>query len=314
MEVLTAVDRDQIEILRARDEFFWLDLKAPSDADLNTAGGLLGLHELALEDTREFNQRPKVDRYPERVLLVYWSARVTANGLGIELVEVHLHISGGFLFTVRRGPCAALDELQTALAPQGIEAEDYILYRVLDGLTDALYPVVDHLETRIDALEAAVLRNTDRRQLGEIYRLKQEVQLLERRLVPQRDQFGAASEAIIALPGLTRSTREYLHDVADHLTQVTNELFRQSDDLTAMTTTYFNANANRLNALATRLTVLATFFLIWTLVTSFFGQNFGWLTDHVKSLEAFLIFGVGGLLVPTVIAAAYFWRRRREWL
>jgi len=81
-----------------------------------------------------------------------------------------------------------------------------------------------------------------------------------------------------------------------------------------MTTTYFNANANRLNALATRLTVLATFFLIWTLVTSFFGQNFGWLTDHVKSLEAFLIFGVGGLLVPTMIAAAYFWRRRREWL
>ena len=52
-----------------------------------------------------------------------------------------------------------------------------------------------------------------------------------------------------------------------------------------MTTTYFNANANRLNALATRLTVLATFFLIWTLVTSFFGQNFRWLTDHVESLR-----------------------------
>ena len=62
MEVLTAVDRDQIEALRARDEFFWLDLKSPSDADLDTAGELLALHELALEDTREFDQRPKVDR------------------------------------------------------------------------------------------------------------------------------------------------------------------------------------------------------------------------------------------------------------
>ena len=92
------------------------------------------------------------------------------------------------------------------------------------------------------------------------------------------------------------------------------ELFRQSDDLTAMTTTHFNANANRLNALATRLTVLATFFLIWTLVTSFFGQNFRWLTDQVESRSAFLVFGVGGLLVPTLFAAVYFWRRRREWL
>ena len=95
---------------------------------------------------------------------------------------------------------------------------------------------------------------------------------------------------------------------------MSSELFCQAGHLTALTTTYFNANANRLNALATRLTVLATFFMIWTLVTSFFGQNFSWLTDHVYSLEAFLVFSVGGLLVPTVIAAFYFWRRRHEWL
>ena len=118
------------------------------------------------------------------MLLVYWSARVTPNQLGIELVEVHLHISGGYLFTVHRQTCAELDVLHEELQAQGTEAEDYILYRVLDGLTDALYPVVDYLEGRIDALEAAVLRDTDRRQLGEIYRLKQEVQLLQRRLVP----------------------------------------------------------------------------------------------------------------------------------
>ena len=126
------------------------------------------------------------------MLLVYWSARVTPDGRGTELVEVHLHISGGFLFTVRRVPCTELDAAaRRARRRRTPQAEDYILYRVLDGLTDALYPVVDHLEGRIDALEEAVLRNTDRRQLGEIYRLKQEVQLLQRRLVPQRDQFGA---------------------------------------------------------------------------------------------------------------------------
>ena len=38
---------------------------------------------------------------------------------------------------------------------------------------------------------------------------------------------------------------------------MTNELYRQTDDLGALTSTYFNANANRLNRLATRLTVLA---------------------------------------------------------
>ncbi len=313
MEVLTAVDPARIEALRARDEFFWLDLKAPSTEELTVVGDLLDLHELAMEDTREFGQRAKLDRYPGSVLLVYWSARVTANGLAIEPAEVHLHISGGFLFTVRRGICAGLDELHDAL-PGTEDAEEYILYRVLDGLTDALYPVIDHLEARIDALEGEVLTDTTRRQLGEIYRLKQDVQALLRRLVPQRDQFGAATEAILALPGLTRGSREYLRDIGDHLAQLTGELYRQTDDLGALTSTYFNANANRLNRLAARLTIMATFFLIWTLVTSFFGQNFGWLTDHIDTLEAFVFYETVGLVLPTLIAAVYFWRRRHEWL
>jgi magnesium transporter len=313
MEVLTEVDRPRIAALRERDEFFWLDLRAPSDQDLVAVGQLLELHELAMEDTREFGQRPKLDRYPGAVLLVYYSARVAPGGGVIEPVEVHLHVSGGFLFTARQGACDELDRLHDTLVPEGAEAEDYIVYRVLDGLTDALYPVVDHLEGRIDAIEEAVLAAPDRSQLSAIYRLKQEVQSLLRRLVPQRDQFSSATDAIAELPGLTRGKREYLRDVGDHLAQVTGELYRQTDDLAALTSTYFNANANRLNRLATRLTVLATFFLIWTLVTSFFGQNFGWLVRHIDSLEAFLIYDGIGLVIPTVAAAIYFWRRRSEW-
>ncbi len=313
MEVLTELDRGRITALRTRDEFFWLDLRAPSSHDLDAVGELLGLHELALEDTREFGQRPKLDRYPDAVLLVYYSARIAPGGDVIEPVEVHLHVSGGFLFTARPGVCAELDRLHEALVPEGTQAEDYIIYRVLDALTDALYPVVDHLEGRIDALEEAVLSEPDRAQLGAIYRLKQEVQSLLRRLVPQRDLFGAATDALADLPGLSRGKREYLRDVSDHLAQVTGELYRQTDDLAGLTSTYFNANANRLNRLATRLTVLATFFLIWTLVTSFFGQNFGWLVRHIDSFEAFLIYDGVGLVIPTAVAAVYFWRRRSEW-
>ena len=169
MEILTDVDGDRIRALRERDAFFWLDLKDPADAELDVVGPLLGLHELAMEDSREFGQRAKLDRYPEQVLLVYWSARVLPDGQGTELVEVHLHISGGFLFTVRRAPSGALDELHRELEAEEPDAEAYVLYRVLDALTDALYPVVDDLESRIDALEAQVLADTDRRQLSEIH-------------------------------------------------------------------------------------------------------------------------------------------------
>jgi magnesium transporter len=312
MEVLTSVDAGRIEALRARDEFFWLDLREPPDDAVERAGSLLRLHPLALEDSREFAQRPKLDRYPDALLLVFWTARVTTNGLAVAPVEVHLHISGAFLFTVRRDHCAELETLHDEL-PEEHGSEDYVVYRVLDALTDALFPVIDHLEGRIDGLETQVLHDPRQPQLGQIHRPKQEVQQLHRRAVPQRDQFAGTSEAIMSLPGLTRGKREYLRDVADHMVQVASELQRQIDDLAALTSTFFNANATRLNRLATRLTVMATFFLIWTLVTSFFGQNFRWLTEHVDSFEAFVLYEGATLVIPTIVAAVYFWRRRTEW-
>jgi magnesium transporter len=177
-----------------------------------------------------------------------------------------------------------------------------------------MYPVVDRLEDRIDDLERRVLERVDSRQLGEIYRAKQDVQTVLRRMVVQREHFAAAAVAIQDLPGLTRGSHEYLRDIGDHLAQLTGELARQAEDLNALTGTYFNANTNRLNLTVTRLTVLATFFLIWTLVTSFFGQNFGWLVDHIASLEAFIVYSLLGLVLPTVLAGVWFWRRRRDWL
>src|SRR4051794_19986503 len=109
MEVLTSVDRPRIAALLERDEFFWLDLEEPEDAELNALGELLGLHPLALEDTREFSQRPKVDRYGDMVLLVFYTAHVPPDGPGVELLEVHLYVWGGFLVSVRRRPCEELE-------------------------------------------------------------------------------------------------------------------------------------------------------------------------------------------------------------
>src|SRR4051812_4861228 len=211
MEVLTAVDRDRIAALRARDEFFWLDLQDPSDEALADVGALLGLHELAIEDTREMGQRPKLDRYDRSVLLVYWSACVAGDD--VDLIEVHLHISGGFLFTARRGVCVVLDAIHEDLMREGVADEEYIVYRVLDVLTDALYPVIDHFEERVDRLEGEVLHDATSRHLGEIYRLKQEVHMLLRRVVPQRDQFAGWMDAILEVPGFASGDREYLSDV-----------------------------------------------------------------------------------------------------
>ena len=314
MDVLTAVDRDRIAGHCRADEFFWLDLTGPSPAELDALQATLALHPMALEDTREFGQRPKVDAYQDYVLLVFFTVQPCEDpDRVVEPVEIHVYISGQWIVTVHQLALPLLERVQHELGPAHTHEEDYLVYRILDGLTDAFFPAIAVIEDRIDRLEAEVLERPHRDLLRHVYRVKQEVHELQRLIAGQRDQFATASTAILDLDALSRGTREYLRDIGDHLTQIGGELQRQTDDLTALTTVYFNASAERVTRTATRLSVIATFFVVWTLITGFFGQNFGWLVDNMESRTDFLVFGVGGLAVPSLVLAAVLWHKRRDW-
>jgi magnesium transporter len=314
MEVLTEVDEARIGSLLERDEFFWLDLHAPGADAFARVGDMLGLHAMAMEDTREFGQRPKVDVYESHVLVVFYTARRTGSDEPVATpIEVHVYVSGDFIVTVRQEECDLLDDLHSTIVPQEKEAEDYLVYRIFDSLTDAWYPVISAIEDRVDGLEAEVFERARREQLSRIYRLRQEVREHHRLVTDQRDQFQPAADAIRNLAGLTRGSKEYLRDVGDHLSQVSGEFHRQYEDLASLAQTYFNANSDKLNRTATRLTVVGTVFVTWTLVTGFFGQNFEWLVANFESRTDFLVFGIGGLIVPTAVLVTVLWVKRRDW-
>jgi magnesium transporter len=46
-----------------------------------------------------------------------------------------------------------------------------------------------------------------------------------------------------------------------------------------------------------------------TFITGFFGQNFAWLIGHISSWPAFIVYGLGGLVVP--LALLLLWLRLR---
>jgi magnesium transporter len=308
MKVLTAVDPERIKALLAADTFFWLDVRGPEAEDLQTLAGLLGLHPAAVEDTIEMDQMPRLDDYGDHVLLIFFTAE--ASGGTARPLEVHVFASGGWIVTARHCPCR-LDSVHEWLARSDIANEDELLYHVLDALADGWDPVLDDIDARVDTVEIEVLARPRQGQLETIYRLRQEVSDLLRHAGPQAQLFPGALEVIHALPGLARGSREWLRDVEAHTSSVASDLRRITSDLHALSETFFNANANRLNRLATVITVGSVFFLVWTLVTGFFGQNFKWLTDHIQSRHDFLLYGIGGMIVPTIVLAiiAYVWRR-----
>jgi magnesium transporter len=51
--------------------FLWLDFSQPSREDLQALVEPFGLHPLAIEDSLDFNQVPKMDEYPGHTFILF---------------------------------------------------------------------------------------------------------------------------------------------------------------------------------------------------------------------------------------------------
>ena len=113
-----------------------------------------------------------------------------------------------------------------------------------------------------------------------------------------------------------KKLRHYLRDVRDNLISVDEEVAAQRDLLgsileanMAVLSVEQTAIGVQQNTSIEQLTILATVFLPLTFVTGFFGQNFGWLVGHIDGGAAFIVYGIGGLVVPLVLL--FLWLRLR---
>jgi magnesium transporter len=309
MQVLDSIDEPAIDALIARGEFFWLDLVDPAPEQLGGLAERFGWHPLALEDMQKRRQRPKLDRYGDHMLLVFYGAREVGHDAP-DVIEVHLVVSGDWVVTVRSGRCTELDELRERLPADRTQGEQFVVYRILDTLTDTFFPVLESIDDAIDELEDAIVLGPSDEQLQRIFHLKRSLVTLRRIVTPQRDLAARTIEDLGDLPGLDPGTRDWFRDVYDHLIRVSDMVDSYRDLLTGAMDVYLSTVSNRANVVMKQLTLVATIFLPITALTGFFGQNFGWLVLHIRSLWAFLAFGVGGIVLSSAILFLWFKRSR----
>jgi len=306
----TSIDDGLIRDLLKRDHFFWLDLTDPSHDDLTHLHELFGFHPLALEDSEHFDQRPKLDNYGDHVFLVFYGAWRHPGDDVAPLSEVHLFISGQYVVTIHHDPLPALDIQREQLEGQVLHSEQFLLYRILDALTDSFFPILAELDDEIDDLESAVLADPTDEQLQRLFALKRELVTMRKVVTPQRDLFARAVDQVAELPGLELDERDYFRDIYDHLIRISDLIDSYRDLLSGATDLYLSTVSNRQNDVMKQLTVIATIFLPLGFITGFFGMNFGYLVNHLIS-PSWTFWAIGlGSMVATILGLLVFFRRR----
>jgi magnesium transporter len=298
------LDDPRVHDLLARDEFFWLDLASPARDEFQRLAHALDLHPLAVEDTLEFGQRPKLDDYGDTALIVFYGAEPDGTAC-----EVHLHVSGHWMVTVHRTPAAPVEAAAARARLEAPKTEEEAIYRVLDALTDSFFPVLDRIDDELEALMDAMLESPRPIQRHGLYEMRRRLIDLRRIVAPQRDILARGGDTIGRLPGLEADeARDWFRDVYDHTLRINEQIDGYRDLQSGALDLYLSAVSNRLNQVSKQLTVVATIFLPLTFVTGFFGQNFGTLVRHINTPAAFWGYGVGSMVVGGVALLAWFRR------
>lgn len=290
----------------------WVDAVDPDPGDVVELQRQLDLHDLAVEDVRHRNQRPKVELYPGHAFAVFRPLSLGPDGL-VES-ELFVFISAPFLVTLRFSPAFDLGKAKSrwpivcTLAPGTGSA----LYAVADEIVDDYLQVVEELEDRADELEGLVF-GSDAQPAGgsalqlEILTLRRDAVRLRRHAVPMRQAIDRlADDSDLVTPPLV----PYLRDITDHLLRTIELTDGVREILTTIVDIRMAQSAHQLNEVMKKLTAWAAIILVPTLVAGIYGMNF----RHMPELHWVL----GYPLALAVMAVSSLWLylgfRKRGWL
>ncbi|MGQ4385991.1 magnesium/cobalt transporter CorA [Streptomyces sp. SAS_270] len=310
---------DTVERIRKHDEgFVWLGLHEPTQKEFAGIAELFDLHPLAVEDSVDAHQRPKVERYGDTLFAVFKTVcyvehkELTATSEVVNTGEIMVFVGRDFVITVRHGMHGSLGPLREELeadANQLAKGPAAVLHAIADHVVDDYLTVTDAVQEDIDQVETDVFaENGARADPGRIYQLKRELLELKRAVVPLgRPVLDLATRPIRVVDP---EIQAYFRDVSDHLLRVTEQIAAFDELLNSILQAHLAQVTVSQNEDMRKITAWAAVIAVPTMVCGVYGMNF----DNMPELH--WRFGYPIVIGVISIACLVLYRgfRRNGWL
>jgi magnesium transporter len=292
------------------DEFVWLGLKDPTEAELEEVGRLFGLHELALEDAANAHQRPKLEEYGESVFIVLKTTRYDDAREEVDFGEIDVFAGSGYLIAVRRGEASQLTEARRRLESRPELLKDgpaAAVWAIVDKVVDDYAPVVDGIDNDIEEVENEIFGNrADATQ--RIYFLKREVIEFHRAVRPllaplEGLEYGAHGRVGDEL-------RRFFRDVHDHARRVDEAVSGQRELLTSILEANLALLGVQQNEVVRSISAWAAIIAVPTFLASIWGMNF----THMPELDKSWGYPVALATMALAVVLLHRFFRRIGWL
>ncbi len=267
---------EELPALLATDgALFWVDMTGPTEEDLGVLRDVFQFHPLAIEDTHNQEQRPKVETYASETFIIF-NAVTLNDAEDFATRELDAFLGERFLVTVHAAPEPLVDEAlrRVCRAPDHLAVSArHLCYVLADVLVDHIFPVLEFIEQESETLSDAILAQPDQARLSRLFTLKRWGAEVWRLVWVQREMLNNLAHEWDIRDGDTE-LRYHMRDVIDHLTLLADMMSVQRDMITGLIDLYMSATSNRLNVIVNRLTVITVAIGVLTVFGGFYGMNF----------------------------------------
>jgi Mg2+ and Co2+ transporter CorA len=292
----------------AAERLRWIDIvTSDSAAQTRLFHELLRLDPAEQAWLQRFGQAGRMLISQHKIRAVTW---LVAPGAGLS--EFQVLCSDKTILTLWQGDPRALDLIRSQFAARAGELEGShhrAAAILLQFLLATLYQGVGDVDDRLVRLaRQGILRSSSLNLevvTNELDRLRSELLSFER----YNNAVRLAVTGIEALPDMDPRGASELNDYADQVEDVEARMQQRYRWASEIFQRYATMLAARQSEQINRLTLVTIIFLPITFLTGFFGMNFTWMINGVRSSAAFLLLGI---LLPAIsVLLTVLWFKRR---
>ena len=265
---------DISEYLSYPDCFIWVALRDAEAAELDQMKDEFVLHDLAVEDARHGHQRPKIEEYGDSLFAVIHTVETADDEL--LLGEIAIFVERNYVLSIRnrsrqnflgvRTRC----EHEPHLLKQG---PAFVFYALMDAVVDRYFPVVETLESELEAIEEQIFtKGSAKANIERLYALKRKVMVLKHAVAPLMEAVAKLHGGRV--PAICANTQEYFRDVYDHLARLNTSIDAIRDTISTAIQVNLSMVAIEESEVNKRLAAWAAIFAVATFFAGIWGMNF----------------------------------------
>lgn len=291
----------------------WLNFHSTGDRkNIELLCDKLGIEKLTVEDIYKDLKRPKLEEYENYLFFKIKSALPKNNVATLEKENISFVLGPKYLISFQEKSSHHFtdvrDRIENKRGKIRLKEADFLLFRMLESITDNYFEVLDDIVKSIERLESRIMLHPKSDTLKRI-----EVQ--NRKLIELRKIVFPLKEITSQLekmgnPLLQKENYYYFSSLKDNCLTILEEIDANKQILEGLANLYYAVQGQRMNEIMKLLTIVSSIFIPLTFIVGVYGMNF----ENMPELKMKYGYYIAWSIMALIAVILLFYFRKRGWL